>query len=62
MKKERIEKIRRDVEREFPGDFALQQIHIARKLLAEEAREKGISFWKYIKMKAKETKDVKHGV
>ena len=57
MKKERIEDIKRDVEREFPNDFALQQVHIARKLLAEEAKEKGINFWEYIKMQVKEAKD-----
>ena len=62
MKKERVEEIKRDVEREFPNDFALQQVHIARKLLAEEAKEKGINFWEYIKMQAKEVKDGVHGV
>jgi len=62
MKKERVEEIKRDVEREFPNDFALQQVHIARKLLAEEAKEKGINFWEYIKMQVKEVKDAVHGV
>lgn len=62
MKKERIEEIRREVEKEFPVDFALQQVHMARKLLAEEAKEKGIDFWKYIKMQVKEAKDAEHGV
>jgi hypothetical protein len=62
MKNERIEEVKRDIEKEFPNDFALQQIHVARKLLAEEAKEKGISFWKYIKMQAKETKHAVHGV
>jgi len=28
MKKERAEGIKSDVEREFPNDFALQQVHI----------------------------------
>jgi len=54
MKRERVEEIKSDVEREFPNDFALQQVHIARKLLAEEAREKGINFWEYIKMQVKD--------
>lgn len=62
MKKERIEEIKRDVEREFPNDFALQQVHIARKLLAEKAKEKGVNFWEYVKMQAKEAKDAMHGV
>jgi hypothetical protein len=53
MKKERIEEIKREAEREFPGDFALQQVHIARKLLAEEAKEKGINFGEYIKMQVR---------
>jgi len=62
MKKERVEEIKRDVEREFPNDFALQQVHIARKLLAEEAKEKGINFWEYIKIQVKEVKDAVYSV
>ncbi len=62
MNEERIRKMKKDIEKEFPEDFALQQIHIARKLLSEEAKEKNMSFWKYIKMQAKERKDVVHGV
>ena len=62
MKKERVDEIKTNVEREFPNDFALQQIHIARKLLAEEAKEKGISFWEYIKMQVKVVKDAVHGI
>ncbi len=56
------EKIKREVEREFPNDFALQQVHIARKLLTEEAKEKGIEFWKYIKMQVKERKDASQDI
>ncbi len=56
------EKIQKEVEREFPGDFALQQVHIARKLLSEEAKEKGVKFWKFIKMQVEKIKDVAHGV
>ena len=62
MRKKRIEEIKRDVEREFPNDFALQQVHIARKLLAEEAKEKGVNFWEYIKMQVKEARDAVHGI
>jgi len=62
MKKERIEEIKRGVEKEFPGDFALQQVHIARKLLAEEAKEKGINFGEYIKMQVRKEKKVLHDV
>lgn len=62
MREERMEEIIKDVEREFPNDYALQQIHIARKLLAEEAKEEGITLWKYIKKQAKKAKDAMHGV
>jgi len=62
MKKKRIENIKKEVEKEFPGDFALQQIHIARKLLSQEAKDKKISFWKYIKMQVKKAEEVTHGV
>ena len=47
MRKKRIEEIKRYVENEFLNDFALQQVYIGRKLLAEEA---------------KEAKDAMHGV
>ena len=53
MKKVRVEEIKREVEREFPNDFALQQVHIARKLLSEEAKGKGISFWEHAKNKSR---------
>jgi len=51
-----------DVEKEFPEDFALQQVHIARKLLSEEAKKRGIELWKFIKMQVKEIKGVVNGV
>lgn len=41
--------IKRRVEEEFPADPALQQIHIARKVLAREAELSGLSFLEYIK-------------
>jgi len=37
------------MELEFPEDFALQQIHIARKILAKEAELKGLNYIDYIK-------------
>ena len=43
------EKTKKEIEREFPGDPALQQIHIARKLISREAKEKGLSLKEYIK-------------
>ena len=39
----------KEIEREFPGDPALQQIHYARKLISKEIKEKGLSLQEYIK-------------
>jgi len=39
----------------------LQQVHIARRKISEEAKEK-ISLLKYIKMQAKEARKVVHGI
>jgi len=44
-----MEEIRKKVEEEFPDDPALQQIHIARKIIAREAELAGMSYLKYIK-------------
>ena len=62
VKKERIKEIKREIEKEFPSDFALQQVHIARKLLSEEAKEKKVSFLEYGKMQAKSAEDAVFGV
>ena len=40
--------IKKEIEREFPGDPALQQIHYARKLISKEIKEKGMSLHEYI--------------
>ena len=47
--KKKLEKIKKEVEKEFPNDDALQQIHIARKLISIEAKAKGMSLIEYIK-------------
>lgn len=44
-----MEEIRKKVEEEFPDDPALQQIHIARKIIAKEAELAGMSYLNYIK-------------
>jgi len=44
-----LEKIKREVEREFPNDPAMQQVHIARKIIAKKAKEKGLTYLEYIK-------------
>ena len=44
-----MEAIRKMVEAEFPEDPALQQVHIARKIIAREAESEGLSFLEYVK-------------
>ena len=44
IKAKEIEKIKRVVEEEFPSDPALQQVHIARKIIAKEAEIGTASF------------------
>ena len=52
--KEDIEKIRQIIEKEFPHDPALQQVHISRKIIAREAELEGMSFLEYIRSQKKE--------
>lgn len=52
-----IEEIRRAVEGEFLDDPALQQVHIARKIIAKEAEYNGLSFIEYIKLLGKQVKN-----
>jgi len=58
IKEKDIEEIRRAVEKEFPEDPALQQVHIARKIIAKEAESEGLSFLEYIKLLRKQVKNV----
>lgn len=44
-----ISKIKKQIRKEFPEDPALQEIHIARKIIAKEAEMVGTSYLKYIK-------------
>jgi hypothetical protein len=37
------------ISKEFPGDQALQQVHLARKTLQEEAKRKGMSLGAYVR-------------
>ena len=50
LNKEEIEEIKKGIESEFPNDLALQQIHIARKIIAKEAEKKGLNYLDYIKL------------
>jgi len=58
LEKEELEKIKKEIESEFPNDFALQQIHIARKIIAKEAEMKGLSYFDYIKFSIKDMEAV----
>jgi len=58
IKEEDIENIRKAVEKEFLEDPALQQVHIARKIIAKEAQLEGLSFFEYVKSLGKRVKNV----
>lgn len=44
-----LRRIRDAVKREFPGDPALQRVHIARRILSREAELEGMSFLDYVR-------------
>lgn len=58
IKEEDIENIRISVENEVPEGPALQQVHIARKIIAKEAQLEGLSFLGYIKFMREQVKNV----
>jgi len=57
IKEKDIEEIKKAVEEEFPDDPALQQVHIARKIIAREAESEGLSFLQYIKLLRRQVKN-----
>jgi hypothetical protein len=48
---EELKKIKKMVKEEFPDDPALQQVHIARKIIAKKAEHAGLNYLEYIKSK-----------
>ena len=38
-----------DIRKEYPGDEALQQVHLARKVLQRAAQRKGLTLGEYIR-------------
>lgn len=56
-----MEEVRKMIEAEFPDDPALQQVHIARKIIAREAELEGLSFLKYIKSRGLRVGRTHHG-
>ena len=55
LSKEEVEEIRREVMEEFPDDPALQQVHIARRILSMEAQKQGKSVAELARMAAGRT-------
>lgn len=59
LNEKELDKIKREVEREFPNDPAMQQVHIARKIIAKKAKEKSLTYLEYIKQNS-ENLDLVH--
>ncbi|MBU7027743.1 MAG: hypothetical protein HXS48_12475 [Theionarchaea archaeon] len=53
-----MEEIKKMVKEEFPHDPALQQVHIARKIIAKEAEHEGLTYFEYIKSLRKHANDI----
>lgn len=47
LTEDELKTIRESIEREFPHDPALQQVHIARKILSLEAKKAGMDILAY---------------
>ncbi|MCX6841358.1 MAG: hypothetical protein NTX53_03610 [candidate division WOR-3 bacterium] len=43
-----VREIQRLAAAEFPNDPAMQQVHVARKLIAQEARSRGMTLLEYV--------------
>ena len=57
IKEKEIKEIRIAIEKEFPEDPALQQVHIARIIIAKEAESDGLSFLEYIRILGMQVKN-----
>ncbi|MFX1294592.1 MAG: hypothetical protein ACFFD2_07040 [Promethearchaeota archaeon] len=49
VEKEELKMLKKMMETEFTHDPALQQVHIARKIIIKEAAQEGLSFLEFIK-------------
>ncbi len=56
-----MEEVRKMAGAEFPDDPALQQVHIARKIIAKEAELEGLGFLEYVKSFGKRVGSVYQG-
>lgn len=53
-----LTELRKEVIKEFPDDFALQEIHLSRKILALEAKKSGSDYLFYIQKVVSELNEV----
>ncbi len=51
---EEIRSLQTPVQREFPDDLALQEVHLARQILSKEAEQCGMPYLQYIKTLARQ--------
>jgi hypothetical protein len=49
-----ISSLRLMIEQEFPFDAALQEVHLARKVMARQAEILGLSYFEYLKQLAQQ--------
>ena len=59
MTKRELKAMQRSVEKEFPDDPALQQVHLAREILALEAKKAGMGYLEYIRSLKIRSKDAR---
>ncbi|NVM56081.1 MAG: hypothetical protein HWN66_20455 [Candidatus Helarchaeota archaeon] len=57
IKEEDLKYFKKMIEKEFLNDPALQQIHIARKIISKEAELEGLTFIEFIKKQFKKVKN-----
>jgi hypothetical protein len=55
-----LKRIEKRVAAEFPGDPALQQVHVARRLLALAAKSRGLTLPEYIRSRRKRRNASRH--
>lgn len=57
--KNELKRLQRSVEKDFPDDPAMQQVHLSRKILALEAKKAGMGYLEYIRSLKLQPKDAR---